>query len=176
MRRCYHILGLGFALIGVVFGSSECRAQFGNRSNFPMLTYLGRYHGIGYSQGYHACGSGNCSPVSQLHRAASVPVAFAPPLAPPAVPLVRAPWPDLGGNNWSQYQSMELPTSNGYSLYATPDLGNTSTAPPASPSDANPRLRPPTSAEPLPAPSQPQPASPTTSQRQSPTPTRFPFQ
>lgn len=197
MRRCYRIFGLGFALLGVELGASECRAQFGNGTNYPVLTYLGRYHGIGYSQGYHACNSGSCSPVSQLHRTASVPVAFARPVVPTTTPVTRDPWPDLGGSNWSQYQSMEQTSSLGYSLYASPDQGSSATAPPtstfltpeptpispmpnrsaplASPSDANPRLRSPGNAEPLPAPKMSQPSAPTTSQRLYPAPTRFPF-
>lgn len=197
MRRRYRIFGLGLALIGGALGAPQCQGQFGNGTNFPVLTYLGRYHGIGYSQGYHACNSGNCSPVSQLHPSPSAPISSTRPLALPTSRSPRDPWPDLGGNNWIQYQKMDHASSGGYSLYSTPDPGNPAEpihlpsflplepignhpepsrpVAPTSPSDTNPRLRPPVSAEPLPAPRTPQPSVPTTSQRLNPLSTIFPF-
>lgn len=171
MRRRYQILGMGIALWSAAASSSESMAQFGNNTNYPVLTYLGRYHGVGYSQGYHACKTGNCNPVSQLYQTPSAPITVVPGQA---APMASDPWPDFGGSLWDSFQSVDSSPSASYSLHKAPDDGRsfgtqrsllapepvqgvpypTRPAAPRSPSDNNPRTQRPQVSEPLPAPKQ----------------------
>ncbi|MCU0714971.1 MAG: hypothetical protein MUD03_02475 [Pirellula sp.] len=184
MRRRYQILTLSMALWSAAASSSESWAQFGNSTNYPVLTYLGRYHGIGYSQGYHACKTGNCIPVSQLYQAPSSPETFGAVLSPP---LARDPWPEFGGGVWNPLQILDSSASGLSSLHASPDdaksLGTQRSllgpepvhstpypsrpAVPGSPSDSNPRMQRQQSFEPLPAPSQSTPPIPSSPPVQS---------
>lgn len=184
MRRRYQILALSMALWSVAASSSESWAQFGNSTNYPVLTYLGRYHGVGYSQGYHACKTGNCNPVSQLYQAPSSPDTYGAVLSPP---LARDPWPEFSGSVWNPLQPLDSSPAGLSSLYTSPDDGKSygtqrsllgpepvQSAPypsrpaaPGSPSDNNPRMQRQQNSELLPAPRQSTPPIPSSPPVQS---------
>ena len=48
-----------FSLLLVSFSSLAAQAQLPS-NNWSPLNYFGRYHGFGYSDGYHSCKDGNC--------------------------------------------------------------------------------------------------------------------
>lgn len=189
MRRRYQILGMGIALWSAAANSSEILAQFGNSTNHPVLTYLGRYHGVGYSQGYHTCKTGNCNPVSQLYQTPSSPDLYSAVQTPP---MARDPWPDFVGSIWNPLQPIDSSPAGSYSLYPSPDDGKSfgaqksplppepvrseptvRPAAPSSPSDNNPRLQRPKISEPLPAPKQPTPPAQSTNKWLNPSATRY---
>lgn len=192
MRRRYQILGLGIALWSVATSSSESLAQFGNSTNHPVLTYLGRYHGVGYSQGYHACKTGNCNPVSQLYQAPSSPEIYAPV---PAPPVARDPWPEFSGRIWNPIRSLGASPADSYSLYSSPDdmssfgAERSSIVPepvqsvpspsrpalPSSPSDRTPRVQSPATSGPLPAPKLSEPQVKSSIKLFNPAATRFQY-
>lgn len=55
MRRRIQFLGMLFAIAGASANSPAAFAQLRGEKNASLLNYLGRFHGVGYGDGYHTC-------------------------------------------------------------------------------------------------------------------------
>ncbi len=178
MRLGIGLIGFGVTLSAGLMQSQHAFAQPRGDKNFSVVNYLGRFHGIGYSDGYHACPDGNCGP-----RGSSQGIASGPQLydVPSTVAYPTASAPLLVQDNFLGLRQNNIPseirTTPVYSApvysggspgtnYSTPSrIGPTYTVPPPpitpepvrpvpagplSPSDSNPRMR--QSPAPLPPP------------------------
>lgn len=56
--------------------------------HFSSINYLGRYFGVGYSDGYHACKDGRCNAVGQSKSWGSISSFYGSPTLPPNNRLV----------------------------------------------------------------------------------------
>lgn len=69
------------SLVLVLVGASLSEAQMPSH-RFSPINYFGRYHGFGYSDGYHACKTERCSTVS-WNPLKSMSTFYGEPTAPP---------------------------------------------------------------------------------------------
>lgn len=69
----------------VLLGTSISQAQMPSH-RFSPINYFGRYHGFGYSDGYHACKTGKCTTVS-WNPLKSMSTFYGEPTAPPPGPV-----------------------------------------------------------------------------------------
>lgn len=88
---------LAFLLASLV--SASALGQLPNQSKSSPLNYLARFHGIGYSDGYHACPNNQCPPNRSWAKPVSFSSFYGEPTPPPGTRFHR-PAP-----SYSVYQS-----------------------------------------------------------------------
>lgn len=79
--------------------STSAFGQLPNQSKSSPLNYLARFHGIGYSDGYHSCPTNQCPPNRSWAKPASFSSFYGEPTPPPGTRFQR-PAP-----SYSVYQS-----------------------------------------------------------------------
>lgn len=146
MRQGIRFLGMVCALGGLVTvsaGSTPVYAQLRGEKNASILNYLGRFHGVGYSDGYHNCpDKAKCGPgVSQAELFQSPSIVgqtnFRPLLG------VQDRWVGLsaggvGAQTYSYPSTVTYQNSGGYPAqysapYASPGYGYPTPASPVQP-------------------------------------------
>jgi hypothetical protein len=101
--------------------SSSALGQLPNQSKSSPLNYLARFHGIGYSDGYHSCPNNQCAPNRSWAKPASFSSLYGEPTPPPG-PRFHRPAP-----SYSVYQSYD----QGIEMIVTPQVSQPSQHAPA---------------------------------------------
>ncbi len=102
---------IAFCLLSIC--SSSLWAQLPS-ARFSPINYFGRYHGFGYSDGYHACKDGRCGPTSGWKPWESMSSFYGSPTPPPANRLISAPNVYSGR---ASFQSVSIPDRNFVGAY-----------------------------------------------------------
>lgn len=91
---CLHseFAGKGFAmlfskrwllcLVALLTASDSLQAQMGNSWRVAPFNYFARFHGFGYSDGYHSCGTETCKPPIGSSHAEGFSTYYSRPSAP----------------------------------------------------------------------------------------------
>lgn len=112
----------GFAIsLGLVLSSIICDtsyAQLPNQSKTSPLNFIGRFHGLGYSDGYHSCPDNQCGPNRSWARPGSFSSFYGEPTAPPGARMIK-PAPSYAGYQ-AYTQAVEpgafTPATHGHSV------------------------------------------------------------
>ena len=118
------VLWLGFALSMLV--SAPSHGQIPSQSKKSLLNYLGRFHGIGYSDGYHSCPNDQCGPTRSWFHSANFSSYYGEPTTPPpsrfqrpapsyaayqsVAPLLDTPAPGQAPHIYPQHSGVSHPT------------------------------------------------------------------
>ncbi|MCU0711743.1 MAG: hypothetical protein MUC43_06760 [Pirellula sp.] len=92
MRKTRSIAAAGLSvLLGSVLSSTSF-GQLPNQTKTSPINYFGRFHGFGYSDGYHSCPNNQCGPNRSWAKPASFSSFYGEPTAPPG-PRFHKPVP-----------------------------------------------------------------------------------
>jgi len=69
-------------LVALLTASNSSQAQMGNSLKVAPLNYFARFHGFGYSDGYHSCSTGACKPSIGSSQGDSFSTYYSHPSAP----------------------------------------------------------------------------------------------
>lgn len=111
---------LRFAFVSLVcLFAANAQAQLPS-SRFSPVNYFGRYHGFGYSDGYHACKDGNCSRPS-WSPFGSMSTFYGAPSAPPTrVPVFVPPMSYAPSYSTGYAEAIDYGTANQGTIAPTP--------------------------------------------------------